>query len=144
MARGLSPVELDAESFPEALERLAADMEEWSGVCCGFDVSPGFSLADDQKAIHLYHIAQEALNNAIRHGEPAEVQVRLEQKGQQGILQVSDDGQGIDPNHRSEGLGLKIMRYRAEMIGAQFELESSEQGTKLACKFECGIQEADL
>jgi two-component system sensor kinase FixL len=77
----------------------------------------------ETSASHLYRIAQEALTNTARHGHPATVSIFLLVTTRRFLLQISDDGIGIGDSSRSAlGMGLKIMKYRAGMIGARFEI----------------------
>ena len=75
-------------------------------------------------ATHLYRIAQEAITNAVRHGKARSINIRLDSTADEIILTIIDDGIGLPENARNgEGLGLRIMAYRASMIGATFNIE---------------------
>ena len=93
-------------------------------------------LTDPEPATHLYRIVQEAVTNAAKHGRPKRIEIRL-RNGQGGLeLKVVDDGTGINRSLESEqGMGMKSMRYRSDLIGAQFEVQSSpEKGTMVVCR----------
>jgi signal transduction histidine kinase len=82
----------------------------------------------------LYHIAQEALNNSLKHAKAQHLQVRLQLKGAVVRLEISDDGVGFDPTTAGErgGLGLRGMRERVQRIGGQLQIESApDQGTRV-------------
>jgi signal transduction histidine kinase len=88
-------------------------------------------------ATHLYHIAQEAVNNAIKHGNAQEILIQLTAEQGWGTLAIKDDGKGIaeNPSH-TEGMGLHIMKYRAGMIGGALEVRrDSPSGTVVTCLF---------
>jgi len=73
----------------------------------------------------LYHIAQEALNNSLKHAQARSVTVHLTRSPQGVLLEVVDDGRGFDSGHvNSGGMGLSNMRARAEAIGATLEIDS--------------------
>jgi signal transduction histidine kinase len=84
-------------------------------------MAPEFQL-NETDASHLYRIAQEALTNAARHGRATRVDIVLKACAQLFILRISDDGIGFTLPAASSGMGLKIMKYRAGMIGAKFEV----------------------
>jgi signal transduction histidine kinase len=88
-------------------------------------------------ATHLYHIAQEAVNNAIKHGHAKNILIRLFSGDRQGTLVIKDDGAGIErPVAPHAGVGLHIMNYRAGMIGGNLEVRREQpQGTAVTCRF---------
>jgi len=97
---------------------------------------------DVNVSTHLYHIAREAVNNAMKHGKPRQVIIRLSAEEGQGTLSVQDDGMGISKipaNH--EGMGLNIMSYRANMIGGSLDVgTNSTGGTTVVCLFPVGAR----
>ena len=138
MARGLAPVELGERGLVGALEQLAEETREAGGemeceLRCDDDVPP----ITGKQAEHLYHIAQEAVTNALRHSGASEISILLKVNRDQGELIVCDNGRGFNTwNTNREGLGLEIMRHRAELIGAELLVESAEKrGTKIVCRF---------
>jgi signal transduction histidine kinase len=88
-------------------------------------------------ATHLYHIAQEAVNNAIKHGKPQRVLIQLTAEQGRGTLLIKDDGIGIAENPASpQGMGMHIMNYRAGMIGGTLAVRrDTTRGTVVACNF---------
>jgi PAS domain S-box-containing protein len=132
-ARGLS-AEVWAPGLENSLGELANSMEQASGIQCRFShTGPEADLAPQQSA-HLYRIAQEAVNNAVRHGEPTTIDIGLEVDDTEVILRVQDNGRGIPPNVK-HGLGLRLMAYRAGMIGGTCELSRpADGGTLVECR----------
>jgi signal transduction histidine kinase len=94
-------------------------------------------IHDDSVATHLYHIAQEAVNNAIKHGEAGKILIQLTAGPGRGKLTIKDDGKGMpDGLDNSSGMGLHIMKYRSAMIGGALEIRSSKaRGTSVICSF---------
>jgi signal transduction histidine kinase len=92
---------------------------------------------DNDVATNLYRIAQEAINNAIRHGGARALKLRLSADGQRGCLEVEDDGRGMPaPEAPSAGMGLRIMRYRADMCGGELHITARPGGGVLIrCTF---------
>ncbi len=135
LARGLSPVTLESEGLPSALRELAANTEKIFGLACRVEC-PELGLACvPATATHLYRIAQEAVSNAIKHGKAREVVIRLEPVGERMVLSVTDNGRGFPKIlPRNDGMGLRIMRYRAGMISGLLSVEKNAAGgTSVRC-----------
>jgi len=134
LARGLFPVDLQHGGLILTLTDLAQRTEALAGVHCEVHHERGFHY-EDTAAIHLYRIAQEALNNAIRHG--CAHNVLIECTAIEGVptLIVTDDGVGFKtPKRKWTGIGLHLYRYRARVIGAQIKVTGGERG---GCKVMC-------
>lgn len=133
LANGLVPVQVDADGLMAALENFADRMDGLGQVSCRFDCTDIVLVADNDTATHLYRIAQEAVTNALRHGNASQVVISLERDVDCIRLAVRDDGNGMDSESES-GTGLRIMRFRADMIGATLSLESpSNAGLCVVC-----------
>jgi PAS domain S-box-containing protein len=138
LARGLSPVPAADDGLALALEALASQTFQRHRVEVVLDNTlPEDQSFDDNTATHLYRIAQEALGNALRHGQPRRIRLMLRPEGGQIELVVRDDGIGFDRRAiQPSGLGLKIMRFRAQMIGGDLTVESAPgAGTTIRCHF---------
>ncbi len=135
VAKGLVPVAVDAEGLRSAL----ADMVD--AACGSFPIHCRFECEDpapaesNLRANQLYRIAKEALHNAVRHSGATEVLVSLRSPGGRTVLEVIDDGRGIDPDAEGrEGLGLRIMHHRADLMGGRLEIDSKPgSGTRVRC-----------
>lgn len=124
-ARGLAPLEVGEDGLAPGLRRLAEETCDVFNIACSFEergLPPGLT---PEAAVHLYHIAQEAVNNAVRHGKATDIRMTLSEDG----LRIEDNGQGFDPASTAVGAGLRIMRHRAERAGGRFAIESSKRGT---------------
>ena len=133
IARGLHPVRSGAESLMSALHELANGITMRTKIACRFEC-PGVAVHDHHAAIHLFRIAQEAVNNAIRHAQAKHIWIRLRQTNAGIQLSITDDGCGLPKATRSEGLGLRTMRYRASVIGATFAMVPRRGGgTRIIC-----------
>lgn len=137
LARGLAPVELAADGLLRGLQALAERTSEHFQVRCRVEAPSVFLVQDPTVSTHLYRIAQEAVANSLKHGGATEISIRLESKAEGGELRVRDNGKGLPPGAQvSTGMGLRIMRYRAEMIGATLAVESpAPGGTTIVCAF---------
>jgi signal transduction histidine kinase len=119
-----------------SLEQMAHEIEEVFGVSCRFCCDQPLLIHDATVSSHLYHIAQEAVSNAIKHGKAAQIEIDLRNRGTSGVLNVQDNGSGIVPAPRERaGMGLDIMRHRATMIGGALAIESNWRGTSVTCRF---------
>ncbi len=129
LARTLHPVELGAEGLVDALRNLAADLSKAFNISCRFQSSGLVRLNDPGTALHLFRIAQEAASNAIRHGQTQHLAIALEATGDRLMLTVTDDGTGLPADARTKkGMGLRIMNYRADLIGAAFDIQNLPAG----------------
>lgn len=131
MARGLAPVTLNDESLCEALSQLAEEMTGLYGVSCEVTECTEPPALDRKIKEQLYLIAREAVNNAARHAQAGHVTLRLTGSESGWKLCVEDDGKGLaEIRPSNEGMGIRIMRHRAGLIGADFSISSaSGQGT---------------
>ncbi len=137
VARGLFPSRLDEHGLVMALEELASSASSRFRIQCRFDCQNAPAKLDRDMEIHLYYIVQEALLNAVNHGKSTEVLVTLTPDGDRLKLTVRDNGAGFKLEDKSQtGMGVRIMKYRAKVIGANLELRSElSQGTQIECSF---------
>ena len=136
LARGLYPVQMEAEGLMAAFEDLAANITRGARVRCVFERDAPVLMHDDAAATHLYRIAQEAVRNAIQHGKPKRIGIALSERNGQVTLTVEDDGVGVPDTCERAGLGIRIMAHRAAMIGGSFAIEPAPTGgTIVTCSF---------
>ena len=95
LSRGLLPVVSESRGLMTALQQWAGEVEDLFGISCTFLCIEPVLIHDETVATHLYHIAQEAVNNAIKHGGPTHIVIALGASGSQGVLAITDDGSGI-------------------------------------------------
>jgi signal transduction histidine kinase len=136
LARGLLPVVSDARGLMSALERWASEVSDVFQVVCAFECREAVLVHDGARAEHLYRMAQEAVTNAVRHGHAKRITISLSMIKSGGMLTVKDNGRGFLIPANESGLGLRIMNYRANVIGGWLKVESSpENGTLIRCQF---------
>jgi two-component system sensor histidine kinase DegS len=143
MSQGLRPLGDEPRALVVALNDLTRRTQEITGIPCSFEESGTVLLFEADVAEHLFRIAQEAINNAIRHSSCQSIHVRLRQGDDATTLEVADDGIGMSaaalPKGRpagrdADGLGLSIMEHRAELMGGAFSMESGPGGgTTVRC-----------
>jgi PAS domain S-box-containing protein len=135
LSRGLIPVHVESRGLSAALDDLAARTTESSGIAVTAECPEWVELADHAIATQLFRIAQEAVNNAVRHARPRHVRLTLLTEPNGLELRIRDDGIGIQVGpDRGDGLGLRIMQYRAGQIGGILQIGPSyEGGTVVSC-----------
>jgi signal transduction histidine kinase len=146
LSRTLSPPTLRSGDLPTALVELAAHAESIFQIECTVARTGVVERLDLAASAHLYRIAQEAITNAVRHGQAKHVGIRLDAVGPALSLQIIDDGVGAPAagagagagagDAAGDGMGLRIMRYRATMIGATIEVRHPPAGgTIIECQY---------
>ncbi|MEM1297293.1 MAG: PAS domain-containing sensor histidine kinase, partial [Verrucomicrobiota bacterium] len=136
IARGLIPAVLETEGLIGALEDLANTTEQiYAPVKCRLRTSKRLKLGSEKELVQLFRIAQEAVNNAVKHAAPKLITIHLFEEGSNIRLRIHDDGQGIqEPDSPSSGLGLLTMAHRARTLGGEFEIHTTEEnGTTVEC-----------
>ena len=140
MARGLVPVEVDAEGLMAALTTLARNTDAIDGISCSFVCGEPIPVRDSEVATQLYRIAQEGVTNAVKHGRAKRIRVVLAQGRNVLTLSIADDGVGLNPASSSSGLGLRIMTFRAEIIGGTLDIAPGpDGGTEVTCTVQMPI-----
>ncbi len=138
IARGLLPVGMDAQGFAPALSDLVAGLRRIHRVRIHADIQADLLPGNEEQALHLFRIAQEALGNALRHAQPAEIRLFWGLVDGQAVLEIQDDGVGLGAGAATcgpQGLGLNVMRSRAQALGGQLEVRSpSGEGVRVAMR----------
>lgn len=141
MSHGLSPLSVRHRGLTGGLKLLAETISTDFRVTTRCEIDPDISFHDSEFETNLYRIAQEALNNALRHGRPKQLQITLRRISHtHAALIVKDDGGGMKHRARAHesGIGLRVMGYRAELIGAELKIDSTpRKGVTITCRFPC-------
>ncbi len=139
LSRGLLPVGPDPKGLISALEQWSSEVEELFGVTCIFSCQDPILIHDESLATHLYRITQEAVNNAIKHGRPEQICIVLGKAGDGISLSITDNGEGLPEAPSNAGMGLRIMNYRAKMIGGTLQVRRHpKRGTVVSCLLQSG------
>ena len=142
LSHGLSPAAVKHRGLAASL-RLLSDQIRSNLLDCGcvFEVEP--RLKNPEAETHLFRIAQEAVNNAMRHGKPKHITILLRPApGDQCLMEILDDGIGFGAKkpRNGDGIGIRVMRYRANLIGGEFSIAPRPGGgTSVLCRFSCGL-----
>jgi PAS domain S-box-containing protein len=134
IARGLHPVVMDAEGLVSALHELAVRSSS-ANVTCQLHCERVVPIANNAAALHLYRIAQEAVTNALKHAGARTVTLNLKLRHHILTLSVTDDGCGLpEAMPEKKGMGVLLMQYRADVIGADFSIGRVKHGgTRMIC-----------
>ncbi|MDQ7783958.1 MAG: cache domain-containing protein [Desulfomonilaceae bacterium] len=147
LARGLCPVDLGDEEFGSSLASLGRYVEDIFGVTYHLQCDVPIVVHDPTVAGHLYYIAHEAVHNAVKHSGAENIHVSFTSENGLLELKIRDDGRGITNADSSNGMGLRIMNYRARRIGASIEIErDSRGGTSVTLKIkasDCSIDRGE-
>jgi signal transduction histidine kinase len=134
ISHSLAPVPLEGDGLMQGLSGLAASTSRIPGVKCKFLCNPPVYIQDVTTATHLYRIAQEAVNNALKHGRARKIDITLVERTDELELSVENNGCSIPATPANSGMGLNVMRYRAEMIGAGLSIGSGKsKGVRVTC-----------
>jgi len=132
-AKGLHPIELDAAGLMLALEEFAVTTARLFNISCRFECDSPVLVHDAVTAEHMFRIVQEAVRNAINHGRATQIVIKLEMLDDGQELRIEDNGIGMPHSPSREGLGLRIMAHRAEMIGGKLRVEPRDGGGAVVC-----------
>ena len=138
LSRELLPAELEGGLLAAGLAQLATATTAGSHLTCRLACSHSDSVFDSRIAVQLYRIAQEAVSNAIRHSGARRIRIALTEEKGRIALTIEDDGKGLPAKAaHAEGMGLRIMGYRAGLIGGKLEIGCGPGGgTQVACQVE--------
>jgi PAS domain S-box-containing protein len=135
ISHSLAPVPLEGDGLMRGLMKLAESTSRIPGVVCRFACDAPVCIQDVTTATHLYRIAQEAVSNALKHGRARKIVITLTERAEGVELSVENNGRSLPANKpANSGMGLNVMRYRAEMIGASLAIESGKRkGVRVSC-----------
>jgi PAS domain S-box-containing protein len=136
LSRGLCPVFLADHGLESLLQEMASNINEVYGITCRFHYQRSILIDDISICTHIYYIVHEAIYNAIRHGKADRITIDLLYENNIVTLTTEDNGIGIQNHDDTQGMGLKIMNFRANMIGADLTISSNQdKGTKVTLSF---------
>jgi PAS domain S-box-containing protein len=140
LAKGLSPVVSESHGLMSALQQLSAEVEDVFGVSCQLQCENPVLIHDVSLATHLYHISQEAVSNAIKHGKARKIEIGLATADNRAVLTVRDNGSGFKKIPASnKGMGHHIMSHRAKIIGGTLDIQfCAPHCTVVTCTFPAG------
>lgn len=142
MSHSMSPAAVKNRGLCGVLQLLAETIRINHRTACVCNADPDITFSDQDKETHIYRIAQEAASNAIRHGKPTKVMISLQHDGENAcVLRIEDNGGGFrsKKNKPTDGIGVQVMDYRANLIGGTLRITSKpKQGVTVTCRISCG------
>lgn len=134
LARGLYPVVLYDKGLEQALEELVTQISDTTPISTSIVFDEWESLADEEMAMHVYRIVQEAVNNAVKHSGCTHITVVLSSKEHECSVEIKDDGSGLpaDAEHFA-GMGLSLMKQRARLLEGSLVFRNRERGGTAIC-----------
>jgi signal transduction histidine kinase len=134
LARQFSSLDLHGDDLSAVLKELAANVRKVFGITCALSVKGAVPPLPANCTQQFYKIAQEAVSNAIKHGKAAHVSVCLSKTAEHLLLTIKNDGVPFAPSESKGRMGLRIMNYRANTIGASFEIKPNHKsGAIVTC-----------
>lgn len=140
LSHEIMPIEIEEHGITQVFRNFGRQLEKRYDIHCDleYDTTP-VNLTNIEVATHIYHIAQEAVKNAVIHGGAEHVKITLKSDNDYMYLTIEDDGTGFsDSSTRDEGRGIDIMRHRMELIGGVFEIldtsDLGKEGITISCK----------
>jgi len=136
ISKGLSPLAIGKLGFHAALQDLSSSTQMLYKIPCVYTADLHITIDHEEAELQLYHIAHEAITNAAKHASARQIKLNLEHSGHHVILSVKDDGIGFREPDDHDGLGMQIMRYRANIISADLKIEKvNGRGTVVECRY---------
>jgi two-component system, NarL family, sensor histidine kinase UhpB len=141
IARQLRPEALEDLGLQSALAALSTAFGEQAGIKVNRRLEPSVALSEEEELV-VYRVAQEALTNVARHAEATQVELRLDHRRDEAVLlTIRDDGRGIHPGALPSSRGIRGMRERAMLIGAELEIDSGpDRGTAINLSIPLGSE----
>jgi PAS domain S-box-containing protein len=149
LEQGLCPVDLESLGIQTPLMNLIKLVRSLYGIECKFTYDESIIIEDMTLATNLYYIAQEAIINAARHSGGSLITIILKQINNILLLSIKDNGHGISKEKKSDsdkvgGMGLKIMKYRAEIIDGVFSIQKNKpSGTIISVNIPISILKSE-
>lgn len=133
IAQGLSPISMSTEGFMDALHQMA-DRVSQRGMPCILEYDDPLLIQDVAVVTQLFFIIQEGVTNAVKHSKASRIVIRLKPEKDIWKIEVEDDGIGMSEERSDQGMGIRIMGYRALMIGARLIIQKSDpKGVLVQC-----------
>ena len=132
LSHGLAPVGIEQGGLVNALAEMAGTIDAGGAVRVVFECDPSGLTCFGEPATHLFRIAQEAVNNSLKHAAPGEIRISLQRRENRLLLEVEDDGEGMPETlPPAAGMGLQVMRHRAQLLGGSLALTAAPAGGTL-------------
>lgn len=134
LSHGLIPFNVEHNGLDDALQELTSNVSKMYDIDIHYAGNQDILQTNNSTAVHIYRIAQEAINNAVKHSNATSIEVELSSSGNHITLRVKDNGRGFPESEVSKGIGMRIMNFRANMIRGDLKITSEKgKGTEIIC-----------
>lgn len=134
LSHDIIPMSVEKEGVGQAINQLKQQAIRQYGISCLLETDEILNKINSRKvATNLYQITQEAIKNAVIHGEAQTIKIALIEHEQQLYLHIKDDGKGFDPANKEDGMGIMIMEYRVQEIGGDFRIKDARDPDYTTC-----------
>jgi signal transduction histidine kinase len=134
LARQFSSLDVKGDDLSTVLKGLSGNVKKMFEITCGLTIKGLVQELPPHTMVQMYKIAQEAVSNAIKHGKARQVAIGLSQEAEQLLMSIQNDGLPFSqPEASKNRMGLRIMNYRANTIGATLEIKPNKSGTVVTC-----------
>ena len=135
LAHDFSSLDVQGDDLSSVLKTLAGNVKKMFNLSCGFNVKGTIPALPQHTTMQFYKIAQESVSNAIKHGKATRVAINLFRNGTRLVMTIKNDGLPFDPAGQAKNrMGLRIMNFRANTIGASLEIKpDAKSGTIVTC-----------
>src|SRR5262249_32902781 len=142
LARCFTSLEPQGEELWFQLKKMTANVRKTFHIGCRFRMVGDPPALSPDACAQLYKIAQASVSNAIKHGKASRVSILLARREKQAILRIKNDGVPFQTEHGSSNrLGLRIMNYRAHLVGGEFNIRAiGNSGTLVTCILPCAAE----
>jgi len=148
LSHTLVPVELRDGKFEHAMNTLSNRFEKFFDVACSFHNNCEMDKIPTRISIHLYHVVQEAINNAVKHGKASQIDIYLNRDSENLYLCIQDNGIGFQSSffrENKEGKGIRFMKHRIKISGGNLSIKRTEDGlTQIICIIPNAVIRRDL
>lgn len=140
LSHDIIPMNVEKEGVGQAFDHLRQQTERQHGISCTLETDEIlYKINSREVATNLYHITQEAIKNAINHGQARNIKIVLIEHEHQLYLHVKDDGIGFESENKNGGMGLTIMKHRTEEMGGRFRIKKAKEESQYNVVVTCSI-----
>lgn len=142
LSHDIIPTDVEKDGIAQAIDRLKIQAESQYGINCTLETDKSIldKINSRNIATNLYNITQEAIRNAVSHGKAKNIKIALIEHKEQLYLHIKDDGKGIDDlDNQNGGMGITIMKYRAEEMDGRCRIRKAKEASKYNTVVTCNI-----
>jgi PAS domain S-box-containing protein len=151
LVHGMVHIDIEERGLKKALIQLSEQARKFFNINCCAKADDDLKITDAMTSLNLYRIAQEAISNAVKHGKADNIEIKLSANDDSLTLSVTDDGLGFSATQKSKngdskstGMGLSIMKYRADIMSGTLNVTEQQNKTHLTCTIPLNKSSSDV